>query len=180
MKRKASALIYTLALFACITLCPLIAVASTYMVLWSHVSISHNRESWSYDDAFDTIEACKTAATEALKSRVVSELIQQDGVRRQRLRMMTAEEIKKYQLAHPDEMKQVFTDGQIQRDRLGLIPMLNDGSELANAAPAGWTVKKYTWLTEPTFLAVERNDGLQFHYEWICRPDTIDPRKSDR
>ena len=56
--------------------------------------------------------------------------------------MMTAEEIKKYQLAHPDEMKQVFTDGQIQRDRLGLIPMLNDGSELANAAPAGWTVNK--------------------------------------
>lgn len=131
--------------------------SATFMVLWSHVTTSKGGESWWYEDSFNTIEACKKAVTSKLETKLINLLIDKDG---QRWHPNT----------NPLGLKKIFTDGVLERDAMGLVPM--------NPLPttdANW-YGYWKWIKEPSEVSIERNDGMLFYYEWTCVPDTVDPR----
>jgi hypothetical protein len=157
-----------------------LCVASAYVVLWDSRYYDPLHRSYEYVDAFANLDECKKAKQQTLEDEVWSQVSNEDGIRLRR-RKMSQPEIEKYKKEHPSELDKVVTDGQIKRDSLGLVPIDPEfARELkqqgAPDLPAGW-VGKREWVRRPTYLEIQRNDGKRLVYDWICMPDTLDPRR---
>jgi hypothetical protein len=180
-----------LLLFLLCLLLPSALSASTYVVLWANYEpgtwinregsvIYPENKSHRYVDAFPNLDECKKAKQQRLEDEVWSQVGYEDGIRIRRQKMSQIE-IDKYKKQHPYELDRVVTDGQIKRDSLGLVPIDPEfGRELkqrgAPDLPSGWVAKR-EWVRKPSYLEIQRNDGKRLVYEWICMPDTIDPRR---
>jgi len=176
-------LVFLLYLFLPLALNVNVWAASTYIVLWDSSYWSHldpDRRRYDYVDAFVTLEECRRAKQQRLEDQVWFQVSIEDGIRSDRRKMSQAE-IEKYKKEHPDQLDRVVTDGQIKRDSLGLVPIDPEfAQELkqrgAPDLPSGW-VGKREWVKKPSYLEIRRNDGKRLVYDWICMPDTIDPRR---
>lgn len=157
-----------------------VCAASTYVILWDAGYFDPINRSYEYVDAFVNLEECKKAKQKRLEDEVWMALGNEDGIRIRRQKMSQSE-IDKYRKQHPYERDRVFTDGQIKRDSLGLLPIDPEfARELkqqgAPDLPSGWVAKR-DWVKKPSYLEIQRNDGKRRVYDWTCMPDTIDPRR---
>ncbi len=154
--------------------------ASTYVILWDSRYFDFGARSYDYVETFINLEECKNAKQKRLEDEVGMQLVNEDGVQYRRQKMSQTE-IEKYRKQHPLELDRVLTDGQIKRDSLGLVPISPEfAQELkqhgAPDLPSGWVAKR-EWVKKPSYLEIQGNDGKRLVYEWICMPDSIDPRR---
>jgi hypothetical protein len=115
-----------------------------------------------------------------LEDEVWMQLGNEDGIRIGRQKMSQTE-IEKYKKQHPYELDRVVTDGQVKRDSLGLVRLDPEFAQKlkqqgAPDLPSGWVAKR-EWVKKPSYLEIQRNDGKRRVYDWICMPDSIDPRR---
>ncbi len=147
-----------------------LSYSATFVVLWEtqppgalldktsgYLGYFQNTK-WQYVESFETLAACKKKALDNLKDKLVSALVETDSLR---VHNKTPEQIKKYRVENPHAIDKVITDGILQRDQMGLVPL----------------TENYKWIKEPSSLTVITNNGERINFLSLCVPDTIDPRK---